>query len=200
MNIGKYIFAIIVSLLVSQKTVGQVDSVYTGEPKIKDDKKKQQKSERFKSIQDKITYGGMIMPGFYASQYGNVVYVTANPNIGYRLTDEFTIGLGLNYSYTSLKNRYGKYTQSIYGPGAFGRYKIFDRVFLQVQYDKLNQPDYYSGTDKRIWVDYLYAGGGYFQSFGENAGLMYSILYNLTPGRNSIYYNPLIQIGFVAGF
>lgn len=200
MNIGKYFFVIIISLMASQIVVGQVDSVYTGEPKSKDDKKKQPKSDRFKTIKDNITYGGFIMPGFYASQYGNVVYVTANPNIGYRITDEFTVGMGLTYSYTSLKNQYGKYSQSIYGPGVFGRYKIFDRAFLQIQYDKLNQPDYYSGNDKRTWVEYLYAGGGYFQSFGENSGLMYSILYNLTPGRNSIYYNPLIQIGFVSGF
>ncbi len=200
MNIHKHIFVIIGLLLLSQKVAGQVDSVYTGEPKSKDGKKTQAKTDRFKSIKDKITYGGYIMPGFYSSRYGNVFYVTANPNIGYRLTEKFTIGVGLNYSYTSLKNQSGKYTQSIYGPSAFGRYKIFDRAFLQVQYNKLNQPDYYSGTDKRIWVDYLYAGGGYFQAFSDNAGIMYSIMYNLTPGRNSIYYNPLIQIGFVAGF
>ena len=200
MNIGKYIFAIIISLLVSQNIIGQVDSVYTGEPKSKDGKKQPPKSDRFKSIKDNITYGGYIMPGYYASRYGNVFYITANPNIGYRVSEKFTVGVGLNYSYTSLKNQYGKYSQSIYGPNAYGRYKIFDHAFLQVQYNKLNQPDYYSGTDKRIWVDYLYAGGGYYQSFSENAGLMYSILYNLTPGRNSLYYNPLIQIGFVVGF
>jgi len=196
----KHIFSILALIMLSKNACGQVDSVYTGEIKGTNDKKKQVKNDRFRSFRDNITYGGIIMPGFFASRYGNVFYLTANPNIGYRLTEDFTAGLGLNYSYTSIKNQSGKYSQSIYGPSVFGRYKIFNRAFLLLQYDKLNQPDYFSGTNKRIWVDYLYAGGGYFQSFGQNAGIIYSILYNLTPGRNSIYSNPLIQIGFVAGF
>jgi len=77
---------------------------------------------------------------------------------------------------------------------------VLDNAFVQLQYDKMNQPNYYSSGSERIWVDYVLAGGGYYQRIGDHAGMVFSILYNLTPNRNSVYQNPTIQMGFVAGF
>ncbi len=142
----------------------------------------------------------MIMPGFGADSYGSVFYLVATPNIGYRVTDELTVGIEGNYTYTSMKTRYGTYKESVYGPGAFARYKIFGSGFLQLQYNKLNQPNYYTGYDKRIWVDYVYAGAGYFQRITDRAGFLTSILFNLTPSVNSIYRTPIFQVGFITSF
>lgn len=199
MYTAKLIFVIFILLLVFQNSNAQVDSVYTGENSYGKKHKPRQQSEKLQAFKERLSYGGMVMPGYSMSNYGNVFYVVANPNIGYKVNDDLTIGVEANYSYTSLKSKYGSYTQSIYGPGAFARYKVTRSLFLQVQYDKLNQPDYYASISKRIWVDYLYAGGGYFQKLGQNSAVVYSILYNLTPTKNSVYFNPLIQIGVVVG-
>jgi len=179
----------------------QKDSVYTGENKTTEKKSKTPNSD-FKKIRDKLVFGGFVMPGYYYNpNYGNVFYINANPNIGYRINDKLTLGIGFNYNYTKVKSKNGlSYSQSIYGPSVFGRYMIFKNAFAQLQYDKINQPDYYSGTSERIWLDYVFAGGGYYQKFNDRAGLVFSVLYNLTPNKNSIYQNPLIQIGFIGGF
>jgi hypothetical protein len=185
--------------VLSQNIFGQKDSVYTGDNGNRDKKRPKEHRANLDAFKERLSYGGMIMPGFYASAYGNVFYITANPNIGYKLTKDLTVGLAANYSYTSVKSKYGTYKQSVYGPSVFARYKVLPNLFAQVQYNKLNQPDYYTPGNKRIWVEYFYVGGGYLQRFGDNAAMMYSILYNVSPSKNSIYYNPLIQIGFVVG-
>jgi len=192
---------IITLLALGNLLCAQKDSVYTGENKAKE-KKTKSPNENLKKFTDKLVYGGFIMPGYYYNpNYGNVFYISANPNIGYKITDDLTLGIGFNYNYTKVNSRNGiNYSQSIYGPSAFGRYLIFRNAFAQLQYDKINQPDYYSINGERVWIDYVFAGGGYYQKFNDRAGLVFSVLYNLTPNKNSIYQNPLIQIGFIGGF
>lgn len=184
--------------------VAQVDDVYTGEEKQnkKDKKNSKSSSPNWQNLKEKLVYGGFIMPGYGASSFGNTFYVSANPNVGYRITEKLMAGVGFNYNYINFRPRSGgSIVQSIYGPNAFARYLVFDNVFAQVQYDKLNQPDYFSPfARERIWVDYVLAGGGYYQKIGERSALVLSIMYNLTPNRNSVYRNPIIQMGFIGGF
>lgn len=197
---SKNIFIILVFLALSISLNAQKDSVYTGENKSKTQKTKTPNSTLNK-LKSKLVFGGMVMPGYYYNpSYGNVFYVSANPNIGYRVTDKLTIGAGFNYNYTKVSSGGKSRSQSIYGPSAFGRYLIFRNAFAQVEYDKINQPDYYSLGTNRVWVDYVFAGGGYYQKISDKAGMVFSVLYNLSPNRNSIYQNPLVQIGFIGGF
>jgi hypothetical protein len=199
MTIGKHIFFLFALLLFSQKGFSQVDSVYTG---VQKDASKKHKPKRQQPdwMKDKISYGGFINPNYAVSSYGSLFMISANPNIGYRLTDQMTIGVGATYYYSSLRTNLGKYTQSLYGPNAFCRYKVFSNAFFQVEYDKMNQPDYFSGGDKRVWVDYLYVGGGYYQKMAANSGFIVSFMYNLTPSNNTVFLNRLFNIGFVSGF
>lgn len=178
----------------------QTDSVYYGERKPKGKTNQRQKKDFL--LKDKLTYGGFIMPGYSVVQnYGSIFYISASPNVGYKVTDKFLVGIGANINYMSFKPKTGgQYTSSIYGPSLFARYLILENAFLQMQYEKLNQPNYSSGRSERAWVDYVLAGGGYYQRISDNAGMVFSAMFNLTPSSNSIYYNPIYQVGFVAGF
>lgn len=195
---------ILISVLMTCQFKAQVDDVYTGERK-QDNKKgnsKKSSSANWQNLREKLVFGGFVMPGYGVSSFGSTFYVSANPNIGYRITEKLVAGVGFNYNYINFKPKTGKaYSQSIYGPNAFARYMVFENVFAQVQYDKLNQPDYYSpNAQQRIWVDYVLAGGGYYQRLGDRSGMVLSVMYNLTPNRNSVYRNPVIQFGFIGGF
>ncbi len=196
----KHIFILFSLLLLSQKGFSQKDSVYTG-VQNKDHSKKT--GHKFKSpewLKEKISYGGFINPTYAVTSYGSVFAISANPNIGYRLTNELTLGIGATYYYSNYTSSYGKSIYSLYGPNTFVRYKIFGSSFLQVEYDKLNQPDFYNAKDKRVWVDYLYVGGGYYQRMTERSGFVVSFMYNLTPSRNSAFFDRMFNIGFVSGF
>jgi hypothetical protein len=195
---------ILISIVFAGQSLAQVDDVYTGERKQNDKKENTRKasSASWLKLKEKLVFGGFVMPGYGVSSFGSTFYVSANPNIGYRITEKLVAGVGFNYNYINFKPKVGKaYSQSIYGPNAFARYLVFENVFAQIQYDKLNQPDYYSpNASSRIWVDYLLAGGGYYQRIGDRSGMVLSIMYNLTPNRNSVYRNPVIQFGFIGGF
>jgi len=196
----KHILILFCILTFAQKGFSQVDSVYTGTQNKDQIKKIKPKRTSPDWLKDRISYGGFINPNYAISSYGSLLSVSANPNIGYRVTEEMTIGIGGTYYYSSLRTSLGKYTQSIYGPNAFCRYKIFGSSFLQVEYDKMNQPDYYGGSDKRVWVDYLYVGGGYYQRMTENSGFIISFMYNLIPNNNTVFLNRILNFGVVVGF
>lgn len=196
----KHIFVLFALLLLSQKGFSQVDSVYTGVQNKDPSKKSTRKRQSPEWLKEKISYGGFINPTYAITSYGSVFAISANPNIGYRLTKELTLGLGATVYYSNYSTNYGKTVYSLYGPNTFARYKIFGNSFLQVEYDKLNQPDFYYRTDKRVWVDYLYIGGGYYQRMTERSGLVVSFMYNLTPSKNSAFFDRMFNIGFVSGF
>lgn len=173
----------------------QTDSVYYGIPKKDTTKIKKHKN---KDWMKKITYGGN-----FALSFGTYTYINISPAIGYNVSKKLNMGVGVIYNYFSINygSQYGRISETVYGTRVYARYMITPSLFALGQYDRSLQPDFYSFTpNKKAWVDYVMVGGGYRQSLGNKAGLVASIMYNLTPNNLSIYSNPYIQIGFVGGF
>ena len=67
----------------------------------------------------------------------------------------------------------------------------------QVEYEALSF-DYYQDT--RQWINSLFIGGGYYQDIGGRAYTSIAILFNVLETPDSPYVNPIIRIGFGAGF
>lgn len=182
-------------MLFSFLSSAQVDSVYVGrdttrtpprKPKVKNDEWKK-----------KLTFGGN-----FQAWFGNPTFVYLSPTVGYMLSDEINIGLGAIYNYTQVNYGTQRFKQSIFGGHSYFRYIIAENYFVQTQYDKLYQPDYFSyKPDQKLWIDYWLIGGGLRQPIGDNAAITTSLMYNLTPHPLSIYPGRLIvQFGIVAGF
>ncbi len=173
----------------------QTDSVYYGNKDKSKQRKESLNSQRNK-LKEKIFYGGN-----FAAWIGNPTFVNLSPLMGYKFTERFHGGIGVIYNYTSIRYSSGRnFSQSIYGGHSFLRFFVNETIFLQAQYDKLNQPDYFSANrNNRIWIDYTLVGGGYRSGFG-NVAFVAAILYNITPHRLSVYSNPYVQIGFIGGF
>jgi hypothetical protein len=174
----------------------QTDDVYTGRDTTKAPKEKPRpKNDEWKK---KFNFGGN-----FQAWFGNPTFVFLSPTVGYMLTDNLNVGVGGIYNYTQVNlGTYGKFKQSIFGSHSYLRYIIAQNYFLQTQFDKLYQPDYYSTVpDRKLWVDYWLVGGGLRQPIGDKAAIITSLMYNLTPNVLSIYPSRLIvQFGFVAGF
>ncbi|MBA3662697.1 MAG: hypothetical protein H0W61_00615 [Bacteroidetes bacterium] len=171
----------------------QTDSVYTG-TKTPDLKKKDKSHPAW---EDRITVGGN-----FQALFGNPTFIYVSPSIGYMVLDNLNIGIGMIYNYTRRDyGSAGKYSQSIYGGHSYARYNVTPSFFLQGQYDKLLQPDYYNynNPSAKIWVDYAMAGIGYSQPVGERVVFNTSLMYNFTYSpRYSIYPSPLVfQVGVV---
>jgi hypothetical protein len=183
-------------ILISFSLQSQTDSVYTGRDTTgRKESKRKIKNEEWKKD---LTYGGN-----FQAWFGNPTFIFLSPTIGYNFFDNFNAGVGIIYNYTQFNTGiYGKISQSIFGGHSYMRYIIAQNYFVQAQYDRLLQPDYFSYVpDQKRWVDYLLVGGGLRQSVGNKAAIITSLMYNVTPNPLSIYPSRLIvQFGFVAGF
>ncbi len=193
----KRIFGLVFLVFICLQNKAQTDSVYYGNtPK---DNNHKTKTPRNTEWLKRFTYGGNTQ--LYFS--GNFTFVDLAPTIGYSPMERLNVGVGFIYFYSSVNyNGYGRYQQSAVGGLCYAKYAFNDNFFGQVQFDKLRQSNVFNfnNPEEKVWVDYLLVGGGYSIDVGKNARATTSILLNLMPHRLSIYPNPIIQFGFVAGF
>jgi len=152
---------------------------------------------------DKVYVGGGI--GFSFTQYE--VLVDLSPAIGYKITDKFSVGIGIVYNY--YRNSYFKpqppLILHIYGGTIFSRYLITDYLFAHAEYQSLNGPwKLLNGCtlptcDQRFFIHNVWVGGGMRQQMGENSSLMVSALWNVNESIYSYPLSPQIRIGFNIG-
>jgi hypothetical protein len=181
-------------MFISLFSFGQTDKVYYGVPEIKKERPDEAGNDAWK---DRLIWGGNLQ-----AWLGNPTFILLTPTIGFIPLENFNVGVGAVYNYISYNSYYGKYTQSIFGGHTYARYIIQDSYFLQVQYDKLRQPDLFSSEpNAKRWIDYVLVGGGFRQSISDKLALNTSVMYNVTPNPLSIYPSRvIIQFGITGNF
>lgn len=144
---------------------------------------------------DRVFVGGNL--GF---QFGTVTFAEVSPLVGYRFTEKISAGIGATYQYYRYKDQLYELTTNVYGGRIFGRYFFTEYLFGHVEYEYLNLDafDFYP-VRRRVNVESLLAGGGYFQRIGANSGIFAMILYNFTESAYTPYTNPVIRIGVNIG-
>jgi hypothetical protein len=148
----------------------------------------------------------LITGGGIGLQFGDYTYIQVTPILGYRVTERFHAGIGLNYTYYKYNDKaYNyQYETSIYGGSIWSRYFVFENLFAEATYEMLNMDvpnvinGYYSGT-KRDNIPILMVGGGYAQSIGGQSALLLRILWDVIEDPYSPYSNPIFSIGFSIG-
>ena len=87
----------------------------------------------------------------------------------------------------------------MYGGRVFGRYFFTDYLFGHAEYEYLNL-EAFDFLRRRVDVNSVLVGAGYFQRFSGNSGVTAMLLYNFTEDRYTPYTNPIFRIGFNIGF
>ena len=150
-----------------------------------------------KNFWEKVYVGGNV--GF---QFGTVTFAEVSPLVGYQFTEKITAGIGVTYQYYRYKDLNYELKTNVYGARVFGRYFFTSFLFAHVEYEYLNLEafDFYPQR-RRVDVESVLVGGGYFQRFGTgNSGIYAMLLYNLTESAYTPYTNPIIRIGVNVGF
>jgi hypothetical protein len=148
---------------------------------------------------DRIYLGGNI-----GLQFGSQTAVEIAPVVGYRITEEFSAGIGGKYIYYKLTDPIltEPFETNIYGGSVFAKYLVLENVFLYSEYEVLNmevfEPPYYNKIIREN-IPALFVGAGYRQMLGDNSFLDLMLLYNVIDDHRSIYDNPLIRMGFGIG-
>ena len=149
-----------------------------------------------KNFWEKVYVGGNV--GF---QFGTVTFAEVSPLVGYQFTEKITAGIGVTYQYYRYKDRFYELTTNVYGARVFGRYFFTSYLFGHVEYEYLNLEAFDFYPTRRVDVESVLVGGGYFQRFGMgNSGIYLMLLYNLTESAYTPYTNPILRIGVNLGF
>ena len=168
---------------------------------VNGDKSGSTKSSSGKSGFDwsRTTLGG----GFYAA-FGNNSYFLFAPTLGYHLSDNFLVGIGVNYAYEKVAiGIFYPYKSNTYGGSMYSQYLFEDLPFLahaELEYSNINV-DFELIDDLTLNLINPYVGGGLKQRMGAYSYFYALILFNLneTKESNIVQQNPVIRIGFSIG-
>lgn len=132
---------------------------------------------------------------------GNYTSIGVWPLIGYKVTPKLSFGLQPGYEYLKYNPGGGGRTieTSNYGIRTFARYRIIPEAYAHVEYAAIN---FESWDSERVWVPFLFVGGGYAQQIGGNTFAYVQLLFDVINDENSPYRSgePFWSVGIIAGF
>lgn len=145
-----------------------------------------------------------LVPGIsFQYQFNNNYLLDIYSYAGYRLTGRITAGLGWNQRLARDKdNTYWNHKASIYGPRAFGNYRLGKGFIAQIEMETMNAFVSYSRTDpeigKREWVWGTMTGMKKEYRITKNFKGTVLVLYNIIDPRHKSPYNDRLntRIGF----
>jgi hypothetical protein len=156
----------------------------------------------------------LFVGGNFGLTFGDYTLINVSPQLGYRFTNLFAAGLGINGQYVSYRQRdwngnsIYKSTLGVVGLNVFGRVYPIPQAMLQVQPEAnyiFGKDIYYTGNPtgefKRdaMIVPSLLMGGGAVLPSGRGAFII-SIMYDVLQRENSPYcrkpnYNICFNVG-----
>lgn len=156
----------------------------------------------------------LFVGGNFGLTFGDYTLINISPQLGYRFTNFFAAGIGINAQYISVKDRYSngelysKRASGVAGLNVFGRVYPISQIMLQLQpeanyvfgkityYDRSPASEY--NTDAMI-VPSVLAGGGAVLPAGRGA-MIVSVFYDVLQHEHSPYgRRPIYNIGFNFG-
>mgnify|MGYP001287770004 CR=1 FL=1 len=149
---------------------------------------------------NRIFYGGDI-----GLSFGSVTFISANPIIGYRVSNRLSVGTGINYTYAN--SSYYDYEGSMYGGNVFASYTIIkdlgevlnayqgSGILLYAEYSAMNISNYYDFPGTSIkWIGTPLAGFAFQSPIGERYYMLIMVLYNFNECSMSPYSNPVFRM------
>ncbi|MEP5614304.1 MAG: hypothetical protein ABJP45_18785 [Cyclobacteriaceae bacterium] len=125
---------------------------------------------------DRFYFGG----GFGLSAGGNGTNVSLSPQVGYKVTDRYSVGVGITYQYVKIKGIDTSINN--YGWSVFNRYNITRQFFAYSEFENL-QFEYFTSLSPertaRGGYNSLLIGAGYSESLAGRASFNISALYNV---------------------
>ena len=138
--------------------------------------------------------------GNFWANFGTFTNVEISPLLGYRITSDYSVGIGLKYNYFSDRRFSPALTSSIYGGSVFTRYRFLDKLVAHAEFEMLNISNFNSiSSSGRAWIPVGLVGGGYASN-----GFQVLALYDLIDDPNNPYVGTFggesriyLRIGFL---
>lgn len=155
----------------------------------------------------------LFVGGNFGLSLGSYTFINISPQLGYRFSDHFAAGAGINGQYISIKNRYSngdaysKSARGVAGLNIFGRVYPIQNIMLQLQPEAnyvFGKEIMYGPPRQDYKIDpaiapSLLAGGGLVVPSGRGA-MIISLFYDVIQDVNSPYGNrPIFNFTYNIG-
>lgn len=152
----------------------------------------------------RIFYGGNLDLAF-----GTVTQISLSPQVGYRITNRFSAGIGIDYMF--LYSEYYNFKGSIFGGNVFASFAVIKSLgelisFLNTdigvlicgQFSYTNMGKFYTTFlgDEPMWIASPMLGLGFQAPIGRRSYMLLSIMYNFDESLYSLYSNPVVKISY----
>jgi hypothetical protein len=202
----KVVLVIALSLFCSV-SFAQVEGVEVEKPKeeIKKEEKKEVKKEKEDDEEKIPLIDRLYFGGNFGASFGRWTFVDVSPMVGYKVTPNFSLGVGATYQYQNDRNF--DVSQSVYGGRLFSRYNIANNflgvgnLFAHAEYEalfaKLSYGSFTGRVESTSLFPAFFIGGGLAFPIGNRSAFTISALYNpFYDQDNTLYGNPLqIRVG-----
>lgn len=143
-------------------------------------------------LADRIYFGG----GFGFSANSNQTNLSLSPQVGYKITDRYSAGLGIIYQYVGIKQP--DVSVNNYGWSVFNRFNVTEQFFAYSEFERLSFEYFTSFTPERkerSAYNSLLIGGGYSEQLSRSSSFsvtaLYNVLYDVTDDPQP-YNSPLV--------
>ena len=152
-----------------------------------------------RSFKERIYVGG-----YLGLQFGTYTSIDISPLVGYRVTPDFNVGIGVLYTYTSFDygGTIGQHGYSSWGGRLTANYTLFNFLALGIEYQYRTVELYnvYEQSFEDQGVNVLFLGGGIRQKVGGNTYMFLMAYYDVLQEEYSPYNSVVLRIGVSAGF
>lgn len=128
-------------------------------------------------LSDKIYFGG----GGGFSTSSNQTNISIFPQVGYKITNRYSAGIGLTYQYVKIKQPINT-SLSNFGWSIFNRFNITNQFFAYAEFERLTFEYLTSFSPERTEksaFNSLLIGAGYSEQIGGRASFNVMALYNV---------------------
>ncbi len=145
------------------------------------------------------TYGGGAGIGVSGGSGGTGTTISISPRIGYRVTDDFEVGVAGGFTWGNSKY----YSSTMFGIGPFANYYFGRSFYISGLFQEyfISQKDKYYNQKYSTDEAALYLGAGYMQRIGDRAYMQLGASYNVLYKENSSVFSSgfVPNIGIVFG-
>lgn len=180
----KIFYLLILVSIISLGSFAQQDTIYI-------EREPEQQTSKFDK--SKLYYGGYVSMSF-----GSYTIIGLAPLVGYKLTPKFSVGGQLSYEYSS----YLDYSGTNLGASIFTRYRVIPKLYLHAEYSGMSYKVYKVNGDDRVFVPFLFLGGGFSQPITKNTWFTAQVLFDVLNNDDSPYsiFEPHFSVGIGIGF
>ena len=135
-------------------------------------------------LSDKIYFAG----GGGFSTSSNQTNISVFPQVGYKITDRYSAGVGITYQYVKIKQPIDA-SLSNFGWSVFNRFNVTRQFFAYAEFERLRFEYFTSFSPERTEkssFNSLLVGAGYAEQLGGRASFNIMALYNVLYDESEI--------------